>query len=93
MARRYPECIRKDGNCAECSLSSYGRDCHNQNISKLAWARMSRGLTQQQLANSAGMNIRQLQKLEAGELEPANMALKKAIAMADALEIDPRELL
>lgn len=61
--RRYPDCIRTDGLCGACSASSRGRDCHNNNINKLLYQRSLSGMTQQQVADSAGMNIRQIQNL------------------------------
>lgn len=50
-------------------------------------------LTQQALAAAAGMNIRQIQKLESGEIRPENLTLQNAIRLADALGVQPRDLL
>ena len=64
--RRYPDCIRTDGLCGACSASSRGRDCHNNAINKLLYQRSIAGMTQQQVADAAEMNIRQIQKFESG---------------------------
>ena len=83
--RRYPDCIRTDGLCGTCSASSYGRACHNNNINKLLYQRSLSGMTQQQVADSAGMNIRQIQKFESGERDLGNMTLRNALSLAKAL--------
>lgn len=90
---RYSDCIRQGGDCTECSLSNYGRDCHNNPANGVAYRRLLRGLTQQGLADAAGMHIRQIQKLESGETDPANMTLKNALSLAFELEIEPKDLL
>lgn len=55
--------------------------------------RKAAGLTQRQLADAAGLNIRQVQKIEAGEIEPGNMTAKNVFALADALGVDARRLI
>lgn len=55
--------------------------------------RLEKGLTQKDLAHASGVNIRQIQKYESGEYNAENMTLKNAIAIADALKIDVRDLL
>lgn len=55
--------------------------------------RIALGLSQQQLANASNLNIRQIQKIESGEADTANIALSNAIALADALGMSPRDLL
>lgn len=93
MRRKYRDCQRADGDCTVCSLVNYGRDCHNNPITKLEWARRGAGLTQQQLADASGVNIRQIQRVELGEAEAGNLTAKNFLALADALNIDPRELI
>ena len=56
-------------------------------------ARISSGLTQQQLADAAGMNISQIQRLEYGDAKLANVTAANFLALSDALKIDPHELL
>lgn len=90
---RYPDCQRDDGNCSVCSLTSYNRDCHNNSISPIAYYRNIRGLTQQQLADTSGLNIRSIQKLERGERDIHKAELDTAIALADALGVDVRDLI
>lgn len=91
--KRYEDCIREDGECTMCSLSSYGRDCHGKNTSKIAWMRHASGLTQTALAKKIGVTFRWVQKLESGEVQVENITLKNAIALADALGVEVRELL
>lgn len=55
--------------------------------------RKAAGLTQRQLADASGLNIRQVQKIEAGEIEPGNMTAKNVFALADALGVDARRLI
>ena len=93
MRRKYGDCQRQDGNCTLCSLVSYGRDCHNRPITKLEWARQGIGLTQQQLADAAGVNIRLVQKVEGGEAKAENLTAKNLLALADALDVDPNDLI
>lgn len=93
MRRKYGDCKRQDGNCTLCSLANYGRDCHDRPITKLEWARRGAGLTQQQLADAAGANIRLVQKVEGGEAEAGNLTARNLLSLADALGVDPRELI
>lgn len=55
--------------------------------------RVSAGLTQQQLADASGVNIRQIQRVENGEADIGNISAKNLLALSDALGIDPRQLL
>lgn len=56
-------------------------------------ARTAAGLTQQQLADAAGVNIRLVQKVEGGDAKAENLTAKNLLALADALGVDPRDLL
>ena len=47
--------------------------------------RNAAGLTQKALADAAGVHIRQIQKIEKGEILIDNITLKTAIALAEAL--------
>lgn len=47
--------------------------------------RKKQGLTQTDLANRAGLNIRQIQKIENGESKTENITLKTMQAIAQAL--------
>ena len=73
--------------------SSYGRDCHNNNINKLLYQRSLAGMTQQQVADAAGMNIRQIQKFESGERDLGNMTLRNALSLAKALDCEVDDLI
>lgn len=93
MRKKYADCQRADGNCTACSLVNYGRDCHNRPITKLEWSRRMAGMTQAELAEVSGVNIRQIQRVELGEAEAGNLTAKNLIAIADALGVDARDLL
>ena len=93
MRKKYADCQRADGNCTACSLVNYGRDCHNRPITKLEWSRRVEGLTQAQLAEASGVNIRQIQRVELGEAEAGNLTAKNLISIADALHVDIRRLI
>lgn len=47
--------------------------------------RKKQGLTQTDLANRAGLNIRQIQKIESDEVQIENVTLKTMQAIAQAL--------
>ena len=63
------------------------------NVSRVQILRVALGLTQKELAERSNINIRQIQKYEYGEYDTGKMMLRNAIALADALECDVRELL
>nr|DAE42045.1 MAG TPA: helix-turn-helix domain protein [Caudoviricetes sp.] len=92
MRKKYADCQRADGNCTACSLVNYGRDCHNRPITKLEWSRRMAGMTQAELAEVSGVNIRQIQRVELGEAEAGNLTARNLIAIADALGVDVRSL-
>ena len=50
-------------------------------------------LTQAQLAEAAGLNIRQIQKIEAGEIQIGNVTLTNAAHLAQALGVKIEDLL
>ena len=60
---------------------------------KLKAARMAAGLTQQQLADASGVNIRQIRRVELGTSEAGNMSSRNLLAIADVLNMDPRDLI
>lgn len=91
--KRYQDCIRTDGMCGVCSLSGRGLDCHNNKINSILYNRSVMGMTQKELAEKSGVNIRQIQKYESGEYDISNMTLKNAISISDVLECDVRDLL
>ena len=91
--KRYQDCVRTDGMCGACSLSNRGLDCHNNKISSILYNRSVMGMTQKELAEKSGVNIRQIQKYESGEYDIGNMTLKNAILLSEALECDVRDLL
>ena len=56
-------------------------------------ARKAARMTQQQLADESGVNIRQIQRLESGESLAGNLTAKNLISIADALGVDPHRLI
>ena len=57
------------------------------------YERVKAGLTQKQLAERSGVNIRQIQRVELGESEAGNLTAKNLLAIADALGVELRRLL
>jgi transcriptional regulator with XRE-family HTH domain len=55
--------------------------------------RAEAGITQAQLAAASGINLRQLQKIEAGEIKLGNVTLANAVALARALGIAAEDLI
>lgn len=55
--------------------------------------RHAAGLTQQQLADRSSVNISLIRKLEGGTADICNIAAKNLIALADALDTDPHDLI
>jgi len=55
--------------------------------------RTARGLTQQQLANAAGLNIRMIQKFESGERSLKTARADTLMAIAEALGVKIEKLL
>lgn len=93
MRRKYGDCQRDDGDCTVCSFVNSGRDCHSRNISSVEWYRRGAGLEQQQLSEVSGVNVRQIRKVEAGEILAENLTAKNLLSIADALGIDPHMLI
>lgn len=55
--------------------------------------RKKQGLTQTDLANLAGLNIRQIQKIENGESNTENITLKTMQAIAQAFNVKIDDLI
>lgn len=91
--KRYGDCIRDDGMCAQCSLVSYGLDCHNNKINNLLYRRSASGLTQMELADRSGVNVRQIQRYEGETSDTGNMTLRNAVSIAKVLECRAEDLL
>lgn len=82
--RRYPDCQREDSNCEMCSLSNYGRDCHNSPVNAIAYVRTKAGMTQAQLADKIGVKQSQIANWETGYRNPKLASLKKIAAVCTA---------
>lgn len=93
MRRKYGDCQRADGDCTACSLVSYGRDCRGKAITNLEWQRRMARMSIKELSEKSGVNMRLIQNVELGTSEAGNMAAKNLLALADAVGVDPRELL
>ena len=93
MRRKYGDCQRQDGNCTLCSLVNYGRDCHNNPISKLEWARVGAGMSIKELAEKSGVPYVTIAKVEGGIAQAGNLTARNVLAMADALGVDIRDLI
>lgn len=91
--RRYEDCIRPDGMCGVCSLVNRGLDCHNNRINGLLYQRTAAEMTQKELAEKSGVNIRQIQRYEGATSDTGNMTLRNAIAIAAALDCNVKDLL
>lgn len=55
--------------------------------------RLAAGLTQQQLAAESGVNIRQIQRVESGSSDAGKLTARNLLAIADALGVDPHNLI
>ena len=55
-------------------------------------ARLQADLTRKELADLANVNISLIYKLEKGEYNMGNIAARSLLNLADALDIDPHEL-
>lgn len=93
MRRKYSDCQRKDGNCTLCPLVNFGRDCRNNPITKLELARLAAEMSQRDLSSAADVNVRQIQRVEDGSSSAANLTAKNLLALADALNVDPHDLI
>lgn len=93
MRRKYGDCQRQDGNCTLCDLVQHGRDCHNNPITKLEWARLGAEMSIKELAAKSGVNYVTIAKLEGGGAKIENLTAKNLLALADALGVDPRSLI
>lgn len=59
----------------------------------LLYYRLKSGMTQAELSKRSGVYIRQIQKVESGEIETGNMSAKNLIVIADVLGVNPRDLI
>lgn len=91
--KRYEDCIRKDGMCGVCSFVNRGMDCHNNRINGILYQRTSLEMSQRELAEKSGVNLRQIQRYENATSDVGNMTLRNALSIADALECEVRDLL
>lgn len=72
------------------------RDSSLPSISKAITIKSAReiaGMTQAQLSQKSGVAIRQIQRVENGESSVGNLAARNLLAIADALGVDPHNLI
>ena len=62
-------------------------------MSKLQEARLAKGISCKKLADLSNVSKRTIEKYESGELDIMRAAVGKVIAIADALEVDIKEIL
>jgi DNA-binding Xre family transcriptional regulator len=91
--KRYEDCIRKDGMCGICALVNRGLDCHNNRINGILYNRTSMEMSQKELSEKSGVNIRQIQRYESSSSDIGNMTLRNAISIAKALECEVQDLI
>ena len=56
-------------------------------------ARQSAGLTQQQLADQTGINVRQIQKVESGDIKLSNLTAANYLRLCRELSLDPWKII
>lgn len=93
MRRKYGDCIRADGDCTVCPLVSRRLDCRNKPITNLEWARRREHMRIDELSARSGVNTRQIQRIEQGDIKMGNVTLTNALALSAALDVDVSELL
>ena len=100
MSACYPSLspIEQDGdyNRAKQDLSAVAHACAPASLpsaSPLAAYRTRAGMTQAQLAEKSGVNVRQIRRIESGEAKPFNVTTGNLVAIADALGINVKDLL
>lgn len=55
--------------------------------------RSERHMTQAQLAEKSGVHVQNISKIERGDKPIENLRFSTALALADALQVDPHQLL
>lgn len=77
------------GEILPCETKCKRKECE----SAVKFHRVAMEMTQKQLAQASGVNIRQIQRVENGEADAGNLTAKNLLAIADALGVDPHGLL
>ena len=62
-------------------------------MSKLQQARLSKGLTREELSKLSGVSSRTIQKYENGEINILKAAVGNMVAIADVLETNVKDLI
>lgn len=62
-------------------------------MSKLKELRLTAKLSRAQLSEASGVNARQIQRIETGESKIQNVTFGNVLKLADALGVEPRDLI
>lgn len=62
-------------------------------MNRLSELRALRGMTQQQLSEKSGVHRVAIARLEAGKRQIESVSFSTALALAAALDVDPRDLI
>lgn len=85
--------VTKEDDHALASRRAIAPTPQKPTVSRMAKMRLSVGLTQAALAAETGMNIRHIQKIEAGEVKIENLSIINGIKIADALGVSVEKLI
>lgn len=91
--RKYNDCTCDFGDCSVCPKFSGGLDCHGREVTPLEFCRRRARISQPDLAQLSFVGLRKIQKIEAGEVQMCNVSAANFLALADALGVDPHDLL
>lgn len=83
-------CRRANGPSNNGEYKVMGKDDREAKI--LRERRISMGLTQEQLAGEAGMDLRAYQRYEYGKVKISKATMKVGLRICAALELDPYEV-
>jgi len=68
--KRYDNCQQTNGDCSTCSLTNYGKDCHNNPINDFSYCRKRAGLTQQAMSDLLKIPKRTIEDWEGNKHNP-----------------------
>ena len=91
--KRYNDCIQNCSDCISCSLSSYGKDCHNNPVNNLAFLRQKANMTQKELAEKSQIRQPHISRFESGERQLTNATGDVLLRLAKALDCNIEDLL
>ena len=90
-------CLSTRGNAvlaiSDTRIMELKRAPDGKKTTPLQEARLTVGLTQKELSEASGVNIRQIQRVELGEANAGNLTARNLIALAEVLGVDPKDLI